>query len=67
MLVPVHQQFLNLGDVQVHAKTSEQEILQLHRLCDKREIINLKNNMLVYLKKRMTDLKLTVNKDEFNE
>lgn len=66
MLVPVHQQFLNLDNVQVHAKTFEQEILPLHRLCDKHNMISLKNKMLVYFKKRMTYLKLTVNREEFN-
>jgi len=65
MLVRV-QQFFNLDDVQVHAKTFEQEILQLHRLCDKHEGINLKNSTLVRFKKRMTYLKLTGNKEEFN-
>lgn len=64
MLVPVHQQFLNLDDVQVHAKTFKQEILQLHRLCDKHE--RIWKTMLVYFKKRMTYLKFTVNKEEFN-
>lgn len=36
MLVPV-QQFLNLDNVQVHAKIFEQEILQLPGLCVKHQ------------------------------
>lgn len=44
----------------------EQEILHSHGSCDKHEIIHLKNNIVVCFRRKITYIKFTVNKDEFN-